>query len=113
MAVEMTKISMNTSHTPRVSRKRPDRAGDLRAAMSPALTPARHTNTGAQKCVIQRVKYSATDTFGSAKRIDRRTGMEEVARVIDRHDDDDEAAQHVDGREAVGALVGWFHRRGY
>ena len=31
---------------------------------------------------------------------------EEVARVIDRHDDDDEAAQHVDGRQAIGALIG-------
>jgi hypothetical protein len=26
--------------------------------------------------------------------------------MVDRHDDDDEAAQHVDGREAVGAPVG-------
>jgi hypothetical protein len=40
-----------------------------------------------------------------AERIDRRGGHEEVARVIDRHDHDDEATQHVDGRQAIGPLI--------
>ena len=33
--------------------------------MSPALVPDRNTNTGAQKCVIQRVSASGRLTFGS------------------------------------------------
>ena len=32
--------------------------------------------------------------------------MEEIARVIDGHDDDDQATQHVDGGQAIGALIG-------
>ena len=38
--------------------------GVLRDAIRPALVPARNTNTGAQKCVIQRVKKSAAPTPG-------------------------------------------------
>jgi hypothetical protein len=65
IAVDTTTISMNTSHRPRVIRNHASSRGVLRAAMSPALVPARNTNTGAQKCVIQRVKYSGTETLGS------------------------------------------------
>ncbi len=64
MAVDTTNHSMSTSHRPRVSRNLPSCAGLLRATISPALVPARNTNTGAQKCVIQRVKYSAVPTSG-------------------------------------------------
>ena len=65
VAVEITKISMRMSHTPRVSRNHASSRGDLRATMSPALVPDRNTNTGAQKCVIQRVSASTSGTFGS------------------------------------------------
>ena len=87
--------------------------------MSPALVPARNTNTGAQKCVIQRVKYSADRHVRIAQRIAVTAPVhEEVAHVVDRHDDDHEATQHVDRREAVSALVGVIadsssSRRGY
>ena len=47
--------STRISHRPRVSRNRASSAGVLRDAISPALAPASSTNTGAQKCVIQRV----------------------------------------------------------
>ena len=32
--------------------------------------------------------------------------QEEVPDVVDRHDDDDQPAHHVDGAEAIGALIG-------
>ena len=64
MPVEMMTTSMNNSHKPRVSRNFPSSAGVLRATMRPALVPARNTNTGAQKWVIQRVKYRPNDTSG-------------------------------------------------
>lgn len=37
----------------------------LRATMSPARVPERITNTGAQKCVVQRVNASGRPTMGS------------------------------------------------
>ena len=64
-AVAITNHSIASSHSPRVSRNRPTCAGVFRAVISPALVPARNTNTGAQKCVIHRVKKSATPTLGS------------------------------------------------
>ena len=74
VAVEMTKISTKISHRPRVSRNRHSSAGVLRATMSPALVPARNTNTGAQKCVIQRVKYERRPDVRIAHRIDGHRG---------------------------------------
>jgi hypothetical protein len=54
--------SSTISHRPRVAR---NRATSLRlrplASDRNALVPARKTKTGAQKCVIHRVKNSATD----------------------------------------------------
>ena len=63
--VAITSHSMAISHNPRLSRNAPSDAGVLRAAIRPALTPARHTNAGAQKWVIQRVRKSARPTLGS------------------------------------------------
>jgi hypothetical protein len=63
-AVAIRTISTNISQSPRFSRNAPSAAGDLRASISPALVPARNTNTGAQKCVTQRVKNSAAPTSG-------------------------------------------------
>src|SRR5437867_13333886 len=52
--------SSTTSHSPRVHRKRPTcRVGLPRAPYRNAPVPARKKNTGAQKCVIQRVKKRA------------------------------------------------------
>ena len=79
-------------------RRRPSRR------IRPALVPARNTNTGAQKWVIQRVKNSAAPMFGIGHRIDLAADHEEVAHVIERHDHDHEAAQHVDAGEPVAAL---------
>jgi len=63
MAVEMIAISTKISQRPRVSRNRHKSPALLRATMSPALVPDSSTNTGAQKCVIQRVSASTTETF--------------------------------------------------
>jgi hypothetical protein len=64
-SVEMMNISTNTSHMPRVKRNRPSSRGVFLDAISPALVPARSTNTGAQKWVIQRVPNIAAVTLGS------------------------------------------------
>ena len=62
--VEMIANSTKISQRPRLHRNAPSSRGDLRAAMSPAEVPARNTNTGAQKWVIQRVRYSEAGTSG-------------------------------------------------
>ena len=64
MSVLMTNISTNTSQSPRVTRSRARSCRFFRAAIRPALVPASRTNTGAQKCVIQRVTKSAAVIFG-------------------------------------------------
>ena len=64
--VAMTTISTAMSQTPRVNRKRASSARLFRVAIRPALVPARSTNTGAQKWVIQRVANTARATLGSA-----------------------------------------------
>ena len=64
-AVEITNHS--TSDQPDATGKEENVQGSvgvLRAAMSPALVPARNTNTGAQKCVIQRVKNKSRTHIG-------------------------------------------------
>ena len=58
VSVEMTNHSTAISHSPLVNRKRATLTGFLRAIISPALTPASNTKTGAQKCVTQRVANS-------------------------------------------------------
>ena len=65
-AVATTNHSMKISHTPRLNRNAPNADGVLRDVIRPALVPARNTNTGAQKCVIQRVKKSAAPMPGLA-----------------------------------------------
>jgi hypothetical protein len=64
--VEITNHSMKINHRPRLSRNAPSSRGVLRPLISPALVPASSTNTGAQKCVTQRVKNSSVETLGSA-----------------------------------------------
>ena len=64
--VDMTNTSMKISHTPRVNRNRANSLGLFRATISPALVPARSTNTGAQKCVIQRVANNTGVILGFA-----------------------------------------------
>jgi hypothetical protein len=56
---------MRINQTPRLSRNVPSSVGLFRPAIIRALVPARNTNTGAQKCVIQRVANNAKPTFGS------------------------------------------------
>lgn len=57
---------------------------------------------GAHKCVTQRVMYNHTCV--RARRVGRVEGVggdvEVVARVVEHHQRDDEAAQHVDHFEA-------------
>ena len=65
-AKEITVTSISTSHAPRAKRKRASSAGCRRFPARPALTPASNTNTGAQKCVTQRVRNRAGPTFGFA-----------------------------------------------
>ena len=117
IAVDITNHSTKISHRPRVSRNCASSAGVLRATISPALVPARNTNTGAQKCVIQRVKRQRRADIRIAHRILHRAVHEEVAHVIERHDDDDQATQHVDGCQAIAALIGHassrLHSGGY
>ena len=59
-----------------------------------APVPVSRKKTGAQKCVIQRVKNSGIvvwDRFGGAE-----AGLaKEVASVIERHQDHDDAAEDV------------------
>ena len=74
--------------------------------MRPALVPDSSTNTGAQKCVIQRVSASGNDTFASPIGSIDIAGMKEIPRVVDGHDDDDQPTQHVDGAQAVAAMIG-------
>ena len=68
-----------------------------------APVPVSRKKTGAQMLVIQRVKKSATEAVA---RLVGEPGMaEEVARVIERHDDHDDAAKEIDRFEA-GAFDG-------
>src|SRR3954453_23104747 len=59
-----TVTSSTTSHNPRVKRKR-DKSRLLlpRASCKYAPVPASKTKTGAQKCVIQRVRNNQTVVF--------------------------------------------------
>ena len=104
--------STTISHRPRVNRNVPSADGVLRDVIRPALVPARNTNTGAQKCVIQRVKKSAAPMAGLAIGSCLAAEVEEVPHVIDGHDDDHETAQHVDARNSVGAPLGTLGRHG-
>lgn len=62
MLKRTTVSSSRMSHRPRVTRKGERSAGDLpRIFWRYTDVPAKNTNTGAQKCVIQRVKNSGTD----------------------------------------------------
>ena len=54
--VDTMKTSAKMSHTPRVNRNCASSLRLFLAAIKPALAPASSTNTGAQKCVIHRVK---------------------------------------------------------
>jgi hypothetical protein len=65
-AVATTKISTAISQTPRVNRNRANSRRLFLPAIRPALVPASSTNTGAQKCVIQRTVNSPAETLGSA-----------------------------------------------
>ena len=103
--VAITNHSMASSHSPRFSRNAPSAAGVLRVAIRPALVPARNTNTGAQKWVIQRVKKSASADVGVGRRVLCRAGVEEVAHVIQGHDHHDQAPHHVQRHQPVGARV--------
>src|SRR5512146_2608273 len=64
--LQLTSVkSSTTSHSPRVIRKRciSARVQPRERQYSHALVPARKTNVGAQKCVIQRVRNSAADAW--------------------------------------------------
>jgi hypothetical protein len=58
-ATRRTVSSSTISQSPRVSRNR--ETSGWRRAYRKALVPARNTNAGAQKCVIQRVKKTAAE----------------------------------------------------
>lgn len=103
--VEMITTSTNSSHKPRFIRKAPSSAGFFRAVIRPAEVPARNTKAGAQKWVIQRVRYSAGETSGCSSGIHGHAGHQHVAGVIDGHDDDHQAAQEINAGEAVGARI--------
>ena len=76
--------------------------------------PASNTKTGAQKCVIQRVMNSADGDVRVRRRILPAADHEEVANVVDGHDHDHQAADHVDGAESIGALIGcWKNHDGH
>ena len=64
--VDTMKISTKMSHTPRVKRNRASSLRLFLPAIRPALTPASSTNTGAQKCVIQRVANNPAVMLGFA-----------------------------------------------
>ncbi len=64
--VETTNHSTKISHRPRVKRNRARSPGLFLATISPALVPASRTNTGAQKCVIQRVANNPSAMLGFA-----------------------------------------------
>ena len=58
-------------------------------------------NTGAQMCVTQRVrKMIGVVRVRSSGEKAHRAGVEEVARVIERHDHHDQPAQRVERRQA-------------
>jgi hypothetical protein len=62
---------------------------------SHAPVPVRRKKTGAQMLVIHRVKKRAIDAVA------RRAGLaEEVPRMVERHDDHDDATNDVDGFQA-------------
>ena len=65
-AVEMIATSTNTSQRPRLTRNAASSLRLFLPAMRPAEVPARNTNTGAQKCVTQRVRYRLAGTSGWA-----------------------------------------------
>ena len=67
-----------------------------------APVPVSRKKTGAQKWVIQRVKNSAAPARRDVGGADPRYA-EEIARVIERHDDHDHAADDVDRLEAAVA----------
>ena len=94
-----------------VEQEEPGAAGEQEAARVPPLglrrnarnapVPASRKKTGAQKCVTHRVKNNAT--VACAGSVGFTPGMaEEVAHVIERHDEHDRAAQDVDGFQARG-----------
>ena len=62
--------------------------------------PVSRKNTGAQKCVTQRVKNSGDGRLGQIGGVHARHA-EEVAHVVERHQDHDDAAHHVDRFEAL------------
>ena len=59
-----TNTSMKINHAARLTRNCASACRLFRAVISPALVPASSTNTGAQKCVIQRVKKTAAVILG-------------------------------------------------
>ncbi len=78
-----------------------------------APSPAVNTNTGAQKCVTQRVRNRIARRRREVGRRRRHRGaMKEVAHVIERHDDHDGAAQGVDRFDASGRRLALLWRRG-
>jgi hypothetical protein len=94
--------SRRISQRPRVRRKR-DSSRVVRAAarQNQAPRPAVSMKTGAQKCVTQRGEEERRGGPGEVLgvELDGR-GVEEVARVVDRHQDHDQAAERVDRRDA-------------
>jgi hypothetical protein len=58
--------------------------------------PARNTNTGAQKCVTQRVRNSAGSFTSRGLKAAR---GEEIAGVVERHQHHYETPQQIDGIE--------------
>ena len=69
--------------------------------------PVSRKNTGAQKCVIQRVRNSAAVAVREVGRVLARDA-EEVARVVERHQDHDHAAHDVDRFEARASGCGAY-----
>ena len=93
--VETTNHSMPISHRPRVNRRCARSVGVLRHDISPALTPASSTKTGAQKCVIARHEQAEGD-IGIRRRILECACQKEVSDVIDGHDDDHQATKQIE-----------------
>ena len=67
----------------------------LRPSARQAPVPVSRKNVGAQRWVIQRVKNSGTVVCARFVGLSARHA-EEVAHVIERHQDHDDAAQRVD-----------------
>src|SRR5262245_48561629 len=64
-ASRMSVSSSTISHAPRVARKRASSARPVRRPWRKAPAPARNTNTGAQKCVTQRIAKSCGEMLAS------------------------------------------------